>query len=173
MATIAKMKTGLAQIIANVGFVILSAGASFVSRTSVAPPLLFEKGAALLPSDPRLSALFAILALAVLAGLIPGILVGLALGFFATSRPAVRAFWIGIGALAITMVWWFSIVKVGAAAQTWSMALEGLVLIGTLCVVSGMTYRLSQSISLKARMICGGVSVLLALLLLFSFYPAP
>lgn len=170
MATPTKVKVNLPSVFGYLTFVALAAGASFVSRTSFAPHLVFNYIALVFPSDTRLSAFLAILALGVLGGLIVGISFGILLGFMALSRPVAKAFWISVGTVVFSMLFWIPIVKVGTAGgltttQAWSMFVEALAFVGTLCLVTGVTDQLTSGMKLKVRMICVGVGLLLALLL--------
>ena len=149
MVTITEMKTKPILAIGYLAFVVVMTIALFVSRTKFAPYLVFEYLVVLFPSDTRWGALFAILALGIVGGLLVGVLFGVILGSIGVTRPVAKAFWIGVGTVVLTIAW-LTVVRAempnGSASQWWSMLIEALTLVVALCLSAGITDRLTKKL---------------------------
>ncbi|HZR68834.1 MAG TPA: hypothetical protein VFB01_07195 [Burkholderiales bacterium] len=155
----------------------LIAGALFISRTFLAPRLFFEYLSPVLPSDDgRWSAWLSIITFDLIGGMIVGVSFGVPLGLLIVSRSVSRAFWIGAGAVVLSMMLWMIVFIQGPLAVTpilaLSMVLEVLALIGSLCLTTGAMEKLARQASARSRIVYGTLSLLAVLLLYGNMFMA-
>jgi hypothetical protein len=155
----------------------LIAGALLISRFFVAPRLFFEYLSPVLPSDDgRWSAWLSIITFDLIGGMIVGVSFGFPLGLLIVSRSVSRAFWIGAGAVVLSIILWVIVFIKGPLAVTpqlaLAMVLEALALIGSLCLTTGAMEKLARRASARNRTVYGALSLLAVLLLYGNMFMA-
>jgi hypothetical protein len=141
---------------------------SFVTRNLIAPHLIFNYIILQSPFAASFNAFLALAGTAILGGLIVGIFIGVSLGFLATSQPVIAAMRIGLGTVALTVLWWIAVLGMAGSTmltQWVSMLVELSVLISSLCLVSHLTNRIACGFTLRSRMVIGWGGLLASLLI--------